>query len=141
MEKSSHYYAVLALSRICGMKKEYALCLAYASQFVDDAKINHFRFKEPKVSDQLFEERDGKQILVNVATCHSYFVVSHKYRKNRDPPSIPLFKSAFFHFFRYQIIRNKFIYIPFKIFGARLSKRSYIETNNLISIIGIISKG
>ncbi len=75
MEKSSHYYAVLALCRICGMKKEIALRLAYASQYVDDAKINHFRFSEPKVSDELFKERDGKQILVNVATCHSYFMI------------------------------------------------------------------
>ncbi|MFO7889147.1 MAG: DUF6765 family protein [bacterium] len=75
MEKSSHYYAVLALSRICGMKKYVALRLAYASQYVDDAKINHLGFEKPKVTDELFEERDGKQILVNVATCHSYFMI------------------------------------------------------------------
>jgi len=75
MEKSSHYYAILALCRICGMKKDIALRIAYASQYVDDAKINHFRFLEPKVSDELFEERNEKQILVNVATCHSYFIV------------------------------------------------------------------
>lgn len=73
MEITSHYYAVLALCRICEVKKDIALRIAYASQFVDDAKINHFRFSQPKVSDELFEERDGKQILVNIATCHSYF--------------------------------------------------------------------
>ncbi|WP_164967600.1 DUF6765 family protein [Arcobacter sp. CECT 8985] len=40
MEISSHYYALLALCRIRGAKKEIAHKIAYASQFVDDAKIN-----------------------------------------------------------------------------------------------------
>ena len=40
MEISSHYYALLALCRTCGINKEIAHKIAYASQFVDDAKIN-----------------------------------------------------------------------------------------------------
>jgi len=60
MEISSHYYALLALCRIRGIKKEVAHKIAYASQFVDDAKIN------------CLSSVDGFEIH-NIATCHSYF--------------------------------------------------------------------
>jgi len=41
MKIDAHYYAVLGFSRACGFKKDSALLLAHASQFVDDARINH----------------------------------------------------------------------------------------------------
>jgi len=59
MEISSHYYALLALCRTCGINKETSHKIAYASQFVDDAKIN------------CLSGDDGFKI-ENIATCHSY---------------------------------------------------------------------
>lgn len=59
MEISSHYYALLALSRICGISKDTSHKIAYASQFVDDAKIN------------CITSTDGFD-MENIATCHSY---------------------------------------------------------------------
>jgi len=44
LKKDAHFYAVLALSRACGFKKKSANDIAYASQFVDDAKINLINF-------------------------------------------------------------------------------------------------
>ncbi len=40
MKIDAHYYTVLAFARMVGYKKEIAHQIAYASQFVDDAKIN-----------------------------------------------------------------------------------------------------
>ena len=39
MKIDAHYYALLAFARAIGFKKECAHRIAYASQFVDDAKI------------------------------------------------------------------------------------------------------
>jgi hypothetical protein len=74
MKKDAHYYAVLAFARACGFKKEAAHSVAYASQFVDDAKINHIILKE-KPADIEFEIIDEKPSFFNMATCHSYFKV------------------------------------------------------------------
>ncbi len=41
MKIDVHYYAVLGFCRVCGFDKESACTIAYASQFVDEAKINH----------------------------------------------------------------------------------------------------
>ena len=48
--------------------------MAYASQFVDDAKINHIILKE-KPANIEFETIDNKPAFFNMATCHSYFKI------------------------------------------------------------------
>lgn len=71
IKKDAHYYAILAFCRACGFKKEAAYQVAYASQFVDDAKINHIVLKE---NTHLEHDRiDNKPSFFNMATCHSYF--------------------------------------------------------------------
>jgi len=75
MEISSHYYALLALCRMCGMKKDIAYKVAYASQFVDDAKINKIIFRDENLEDILVKDIHGKKILNNIATCHSYMKI------------------------------------------------------------------
>ena len=40
MKKDAHFYALLAMAHSVGIEKETAHKIAYASQFVDDAKIN-----------------------------------------------------------------------------------------------------
>ena len=83
MKRDAHYYGILALSRACGFKKESALTLAYASQYVDDAKINLIHFQDPdkgKGSTEnqpfggiIYDVVDDKEVFINMATCHSYF--------------------------------------------------------------------
>ncbi|MDY6989898.1 MAG: DUF6765 family protein [Thermodesulfobacteriota bacterium] len=71
MQQDAHYYAVLAFCRACGFKKNSAYEVAYASQFVDDAKINHIVIQ----GDPGPIERDtieGEPAFFNTATCHSY---------------------------------------------------------------------
>lgn len=76
MEKSSHYYALLALCRTCGIKKDIAHKIAYASQFVDDAKINYLFVDEHIGDDPLFHvNEDETKCIKNIATCHSYFKI------------------------------------------------------------------
>lgn len=71
MKIDAHYYGILAFSRACGFTKEAAGTLAYASQYVDDAKINHMVLrKEPKGVES--ETINGKPAFYNMATCHSY---------------------------------------------------------------------
>lgn len=74
MNKDAHYYAVLALCRACGFNKESAHVIAYASQFVDDAKINLIFFDGPsiRIEHDIVENRPA---FFNMATCHSYFRV------------------------------------------------------------------
>ncbi|MBN2351607.1 MAG: hypothetical protein JXD23_03485 [Spirochaetales bacterium] len=79
MEKSCHYYAVLALGLMSGLKPETARTVAYASQYVDDAKINKITFKD-RYGDPLFIDHKVKgrrpvSIAHNIATCHSYFKI------------------------------------------------------------------
>lgn len=74
MKRDSHYYATLAFCRACGFNKESAHLVAYASQFVDDAKINTIFFNKksnhPSLEHDYIERRPA---LFNMATCHSYF--------------------------------------------------------------------
>lgn len=73
MQKDAHYYAVLAFARACGFKKEAAHTIAYASQFVDDSKINHI------VANGRREDLAGAEVendythFIDMATCHQYF--------------------------------------------------------------------
>lgn len=71
MKIDAHYYGILAFSRACGFTKEAAGTLAYASQYVDDAKINHMVLKR-KPDGVEPETIDGKPAFYNMATCHSY---------------------------------------------------------------------
>jgi hypothetical protein len=80
MEISSHYYALLALCRTCGMDKITSYKVAYASQFVDDGKINCIT---PTNAEEIN----------NIATCHSYFKI-----KTFNYQAM-LFNTVAFHFF------------------------------------------
>jgi hypothetical protein len=72
MKIDAHYYAVLAFSRACGFTKDIACQIAYASQFVDDAKINLMVLKKDPGADVEHLVFDDQHYLVNMATCHSY---------------------------------------------------------------------
>jgi len=63
MEISSHYYALLALCRTVGLNKKTSHKIAYASQFVDDAKINCITGDDGTLQKFDFS---------NIASCHSY---------------------------------------------------------------------
>ena len=69
MKKDAHYYALLAMARSVGIEKETAHKIAYASQFVDDAKVNKITLAADNPSDLLSELGDE---ILNAATCHSY---------------------------------------------------------------------
>jgi hypothetical protein len=74
MKMDAHYYAVLAFGRACGFKKEHAWDIAYASQFVDDAKINHI-IADDTPKDEVIKHMsriDSKLCFFDMATCHSY---------------------------------------------------------------------
>ncbi|WP_300671126.1 DUF6765 family protein [Desulfoluna sp.] len=72
MKIDAHYYGILAFCRACGFTKKAAGTIAYASQYVDDAKINHMVLaKKPKNVEP--ETIDGKLAFFNMATCHAYF--------------------------------------------------------------------
>lgn len=72
MKRDAHYYAVLALCRACGFSKDSALEIAYASQFVDDAKVNLIFIDN---ADKTIEHDivENRAAFFNMATCHSYF--------------------------------------------------------------------
>ena len=71
MKIDAHYYGILAFCRACGFTKEAAGTIAYASQYVDDAKINHIVLaKKPENVEP--ETIDGKPAFFNMATCHAY---------------------------------------------------------------------
>jgi hypothetical protein len=69
MKKDAHYYALLAMARSIGIEKETAHKIAYASQFVDDAKVNKITLAADNPSNLLSQL--GNEI-INAATCHSY---------------------------------------------------------------------
>ncbi|SIQ31837.1 DUF6765 family protein [Halanaerobium kushneri] len=69
MKKDAHYYALLAMSRSVGIEKETAHKIAYASQFVDDAKVNKITLAADNPSNLLSQLGDE---IINAATCHSY---------------------------------------------------------------------
>lgn len=72
MKRDAHYYAILALCRACGFNKDSAHVIAYASQFVDDAKINlmFFNHSNINIEHDIIENRPA---FFNMATYHSYF--------------------------------------------------------------------
>jgi hypothetical protein len=75
LKRDAHYYALLAFSRACGFKKASAHDIAYASQFVDDAKINLIFIEK----ENLGLEHDfvaNRPAFFNIATCHSYFRIN-----------------------------------------------------------------
>lgn len=72
MKIDAHYYAVLAFARAIGFNKDSAYQVAYASQFVDDAKINLMYLKDDPGADVKHDVFDGQHLFLNMATCHSY---------------------------------------------------------------------
>jgi len=72
MKIDAHYYAVLAFARAIGFSKDSAYQVAYASQFVDDAKINLMYLKEDPGANVKHDVFDGQHLFLNMATCHSY---------------------------------------------------------------------
>jgi hypothetical protein len=80
LEISSHYYALLALCRTCGIDKKTSEKIAYASQYVDDGKVN------------CVETKNGLKIK-NVSSCHSYSKVrTFNYQAM-------IYNTSAFHFF------------------------------------------
>ena len=71
MKVDTHYYAVLGFARAVGFKKEFAVTIAYASQFVDDALINHMVLREKPSSQIKYDIIDGQPCFFNMATCHN----------------------------------------------------------------------
>jgi len=74
MMRDFHYYVIFALCRAVGFKLDDAHTVAFASQFVDDARINLIFFEK---SDFELEHDtvDNKPAFFNMATCHNYFKV------------------------------------------------------------------
>ncbi|MHB8125256.1 MAG: DUF6765 family protein [Desulfitobacteriaceae bacterium] len=72
MNRDAHYYAILAFCRACGFKKNSAHVIAYASQFVDDAKINLIFFEKTNATIE-HDIVNNQPAFFNMATCHSYF--------------------------------------------------------------------
>lgn len=72
MNRDAHYYAVLALCRACGFTKDSAHIVAYASQYVDDAKVNLIFIDGPSL-DIEHDTVNNRPAFFNMATCHSYF--------------------------------------------------------------------
>jgi hypothetical protein len=70
MKEDAHYYAILAFARACGFTKEAAWSVAYASQFVDDAKINQLSIIGSTYG--IKPDHDSPPSLLNMATCHTY---------------------------------------------------------------------
>ena len=70
MKKDAHYYALLAMARSVGIEKETAHRIAYASQFVDDAKVNKITLAADNPNYLLSKFEDNQ--IINAATCHSY---------------------------------------------------------------------
>jgi hypothetical protein len=73
MHLDAHYYAVLAFAVACGFKQESAKILAYASQYVDDAKINQLTISGSTYGIQI--DCESPPSLINMATCHTYHVL------------------------------------------------------------------
>lgn len=72
MKIDAHYYGTLAFARACGCTRDCAHKIAYASQFVDDAKVNHFVIEGQADDLEEVQNIDGKPSFFNAATCHSY---------------------------------------------------------------------
>jgi hypothetical protein len=75
MKIDAHYYAILAFCRAVGFKKKAAQTVAYASQFVDDAKINQISLANEPSGIQ-FQKIENQPSLFNMSTSHQYFRVN-----------------------------------------------------------------
>jgi len=72
MKIDAHYYGVLAFCLAAGFDKKSACTIAYASQFVDDAKVNHLVIEGQIPEGVRYDVIDGLPSFFNMATCHSY---------------------------------------------------------------------
>lgn len=72
MKIDAHYYAVLGFCRAIGFNLESACKIAFASQFVDDAKINHVIISGDIPKGVQYDIIEGEPSFFNVATCHTY---------------------------------------------------------------------
>ena len=74
MRRDAHYYAILAFCRACGFTKDSAQVVAYASQFVDDARTNLMFLNQssPSIEHDIVQNRPA---FFNMATCHSYIKI------------------------------------------------------------------
>lgn len=61
MKKDAHYFALLALARSVGIEKETAHKIAYASQFVDDARVN-------KITLHAYSDTFSHQVFSGIAS-------------------------------------------------------------------------
>jgi hypothetical protein len=79
MEIGSHYYAVLALCRLLGLKKEASYRIAYSSQYVDDALIKRIIFKKRAkgVKYHIFGERKGLDFCATCPKISSIWTYHH----------------------------------------------------------------
>ena len=75
LKRDAHYYAMLAFCRACGFNKVSASVIAYASQYVDDAKINLMYIKNPNDNIE-YDIIENSPAFFNMATCHSYFKIN-----------------------------------------------------------------
>ncbi|MBN2461360.1 MAG: hypothetical protein JXB60_07105 [Candidatus Cloacimonetes bacterium] len=74
MKQDAHYYGVLAFSRAAGFKTDIAAQIAYASQHVDDARVNYIQFEnDPEALDHTLIK--GKPGFFGMSTCHCYLKV------------------------------------------------------------------
>jgi len=71
MQVDAHYYALLAMARLVGIEKEVAHKIAYASQFVDDVKINQMTLSDSN-HHRFLERLSDTPEIINAATCHNY---------------------------------------------------------------------
>jgi hypothetical protein len=79
MKKDAHFYALLAMARSVGIEKETAHKIAYASQFVDDAKVNKITLADDNpgaILSGLKKDFGDSEKIINAATCHNYFIVN-----------------------------------------------------------------
>ena len=72
MKIDAHFYGVLAFCRGVGFEKDAANTVAYASQFVDDAKANQIVLNEDSEIDLKTIELNEGPAFINMATCHNY---------------------------------------------------------------------
>jgi len=72
MKIDAHYYAVLAFCRAIGFNRESACTIAYASQLVDDAKVNYVTIEGHIPRGVQYDTIEGNPAFFNMATCHSY---------------------------------------------------------------------
>jgi hypothetical protein len=72
MKVDAHYYGVLGFARVSGFEKDTAQKIAYASQFVDDAKINYLTVRGDLPDGITSDRVNEKNCFFNMATCHTY---------------------------------------------------------------------